>query len=340
VKVLYFHFGKEGGAERFFVNLATELADRGVEQRFVIRPGRTWEAQIRACGPVILNNFRNFSLSKQLVRLRVRRLIRKWRPDVIMAAQNRASKLIPAGGQALKLVRLGDYPKTLQRFANCDCLVANTPGIAEHCRALGWDRPVHVITNFAREVAPVPVRRADLDTPDDAFLVVGSGRFVGRKGFDTLLRAVARLPDAWLWLVGEGGCRAELEALAGELGILERTRFTGWVDEPIHHVAAGDAYVMASRHEPLGNVILEAWQAGTPVVTTRSEGPQWFVDDGRDALMVEIDDHSAMAAALARLRDDRGLAAALARAGREKLDAQFSKQAVIDRYLALFERRL
>ncbi len=340
MKVLYFHFGKEGGAERFFVNLVTELAGRGVEQRFVIRPGRTWESQIRACGPVILNNFRNFSLSKQLVRLRVQRLIRRWRPDVIMAAQNRASKLIPAGGQALKLVRLGDYPKTLQRFANCDCLVANTPGIAEHCRALGWERPLHVITNFPREVAPVPVRRADLDTPEDAFLVVGSGRFVGRKGFDTLLRAAARLPDAWVWLVGEGGCRAELEALAGELGILERTRFTGWVEEPIHYVAAGNAYVMASRHEPLGNVILEAWRAGVPVVTTRSEGPMWFVEDGRDALMVDIDDDSAMAGALARIRDDSALAGSLVQAGREKLAARFSRDVIVEQYLDLFRGRL
>ncbi len=340
MKLLHIHFGKEGGAERFFVSLARALGERGVEQRFVIRPGRTWEGEIAPLGPIIRNNYRNLSLSKWITRARVHRMISRWQPDAVMAWMNRAGQLIPAEASGLKLIRLGDYPRSLKHYRNCDCIVSNTPGIAEKCRRLGWERPVHVISNFPREVAPRPVSRASLDTPEEAFLIVSSGRFVGRKGFDVVLRAAARVPDAWVWLVGDGEKRGELEALARALGIIDRVRFTGWVDEPIHHVAAGDAYVMASRHEPLGNVILEAWQAGVPVVTTRAEGPEWFVEDGRDALMVAIDDDAAMAGALARIRDDHALAASLTEAGREKLEARFSKQAVVDRYLALFEGRL
>ena len=45
-RVLHFHFGKEGGAERFFVNLTRAFAKRGIEQKFFIRPNRSWEAQI------------------------------------------------------------------------------------------------------------------------------------------------------------------------------------------------------------------------------------------------------------------------------------------------------
>ena len=340
MKVLHIHFGKEGGAERFFVNLARALAGCGVEQRFVIRPGRTWRPEIAPLGPIIENHYRNLSVSKYITRRRVHRMIARWQPQAIVAWMNRASQLVQAAGPALKMTRLGDYPKSLKHYRHNDCLVVNTPGIAERCRALGWDRPVHVITNFPREVEPAPVSRAALDTPEDAFVVVGSGRFVHRKGFDTLLRAVARLPGAWAWLVGEGEKRAELEALARELGIAGRVRFTGWVDEPMHYVAAGDAYVMASRHEPLGNVILESWRAGVPVVTTRSEGPMWFVEDGRDALMVDIDDAGAMSEALARIRADGALAASLVRAGREKLAAQFSKDVIVQRYLDLFSGRL
>ena len=95
---------------------------------------------------------------------------------------------------------------------------------------LGWTGPVEVISNFAREVVPVPVDRTTLDTPQDAFVVAGSGRFVGRKGFDTLIAAVARRPDAWLWLIGEGERRAELEAQVAAAGMTGRTRFTGWVE--------------------------------------------------------------------------------------------------------------
>ena len=340
MKALHIHFGKEGGAERFFVSLVQALEERGVEQRFVIRPGRSWRSEIAPLGPIIENNFRNLSLSKYLTRWRVHKMVRNWQPQVIMAWMNRASQLIPAHSDALKMTRLGDYPNSLKHYQNNDCMVSNVPGIAEKCRALGWVKPVHVISNFPREVQPVAVNRADLATPDDAFLVVSSGRFVPRKGFDTVLHAVARLPNAWLWLLGEGQERASLEALAAELGIADRVRVVGWVDEPIHHVAAGDVYCMASRHEPLGNVILESWRAAVPVVATRAEGPSWFVEDGKDALMVDIDDIAAMAQAIERLRADKELAAALVLAGQQKLTERFSKDVIVDQYLDLFHGRI
>jgi glycosyltransferase involved in cell wall biosynthesis len=116
--------------------------------------------------------------------------------------------------------------------------------------------------------------------------------------------------------------------LAAELGIAERTRFTGWLDETMHYVAASDVFVMPSRHEPLGNVILESWHAGIPTVTTRSEGPIWFVADGKDALMCAIDDVDGMAAAIVRIRDDPVLAHSLVENGRAKLAAAFTKERV------------
>ena len=61
-RVLHFHFGKEGGAERFFVNLATAFKQRGVEQKFFIRPNRTWEQDIAKLGPITKTNFRHLSL--------------------------------------------------------------------------------------------------------------------------------------------------------------------------------------------------------------------------------------------------------------------------------------
>lgn len=339
-KILHLHFGKEGGAERFFVNLVQGFQERGMEQRFVIRPDRSFLPELRALGPVWQNNYRRLSLSTPWLTWRTHRMVRQWQPDVIMAWMSRSSRLIPNYESAVKLTRLGDYPRHLKHFRYNDTIVSNVPGIAERCRELGWDRPLHLISNFPREVTPKAVDRAVLDTPEDAFLVVGSGRFVRRKGFDALMRAVAEIPDAWLWLVGEGEERPALEALAAELGMAARTRFTGWVDEPMHYVAAGDVFCMPSRHEPLGNVILESWLAGVPTVTTRSEGPSWFVEDGRDALMADIDDVPALADAFRRIRADAALADALVANGRAKLAAQFTKERVLDQYMDLFNGRI
>jgi glycosyltransferase involved in cell wall biosynthesis len=331
------HFGKEGGAERFFVNLVQGFAERGAEQRFVTRPGRLWRGEIAELGPIWETHYRRASPMTPLMTWRVHRMIRQWQPDVIMAWMSRSSRLIPDYAGAVKLTRLGDYPRHLRHFRYNDLIVGNTPGIVQTCKDQGWTKPALVVSNFARQIEVQPIRRADHDTPEDAFVISGSGRFVGRKGFDVLIEAAAKVPGAWLWLAGAGEREAELRAQVAALGLAERTRFFGWIAEPMHMVAASDVFVMPSRHEPLGNVILEAWHAGVPVVTTASEGPSWFVRDGDDALMVPIDGVEAMAAAIARIRDEQGLSQRLIRQGRAKLEAQFTRDKVLDQYFQIFD---
>ena len=335
-KVLHIHFGKDGGAERFFVNLAQAFGERGVEQRFIIRPHRAWRGEIEGLGVLMENNYRRLSLSSLLLEWRLCRMLQRWRPDAIMAWMPRAARLIPDWPEAVKLTRLGDFPRHLTHFRRCDALVGNVPGIGDRCKALGWTKPVFTITNFPRRVVARPVMRAEFDTPEDAFLISGAGRFVPRKGLDLLIRMVARIPGAWLWLIGDGQERTALEALAREVGVAGRTRFTGWVEEPIHYIAATDVFGMPSRHDPLGNVILEAWQAGVPVVATRSEGPTWYMIDGTNGALVDIDDLDAFTARVDQLRNDRTLADALAAGGRARLEDMFSRDRIVGRYLALF----
>ncbi len=336
LRVLHFHFGREGGAERFFVNLAHAFANDGIEQRFVIRPNRTWDAEIAALGPVIRNNFSRISPMTAVLHLQVELLVRRWKPDAVMAWMPRAARLIHAWPNTVKLTRLGDFPAHLRHFGNCDLLVGNNPAIGERCLSLGWARPVRTISNFPRRVKPDPVKREALQTPEGAFLVATAGRLQPRKGFDTLIRAVAAVPGAWLWIAGEGPEREMLGSLAENLGMKDRIRFTGWVGEPVHVLAAADAFVMPSRHEPLGNVLLEAWHAGVPTVSTRSEGPSWYMRNGVDGLMVDIDDVAALSAALVRLRDDPAAASTFVENARQRLDQLFSEKAVVAAYREVF----
>lgn len=336
LRVLHFHFGREGGAERFFVNLAQAFDRDGIEQRFVIRPNRTWDAEIAALGPVIRNNFTRISPMTAVLHLQVELLVRRWKPDAVMAWMPRAARLIHRWPQTVKLARLGDFPAHLRHFGNCDVLVGNIPAIAEHCMKIGWTRPTRTISNFPRRIRPVPVARAMLQTPEEAFLVATAGRLQPRKGFDTLIRAVAAIPGAWLWIAGEGPERGMLEGLARDLGMTDRIRFAGWVAEPIHFLAAADAFVMPSRHEPLGNVLLEAWHAGVASVSTRSEGPSWYMRDGVDGLMVDIDDVPALSAAIKQLRDEPTTAAIFAKNARDRLEQLFSEKAVVAAYREVF----
>ena len=337
-KVLHIHLRRqEGGAERFFVNLATALHSRNVEQRFVVRHGLRWHESLERVGQVVLCKYRHKPVFGLLLNYQLRRMVARWQPDAIMAWMAKSAPLIPNMSGPVKLVRLGDFPKDLSLVQNCDLLVSNTPGIGECCRALGWDRPVYTISNFPRDLDCHPIARSALDTPEDAFVISGAGRFVPHKKFDLLIRAADRVPGAYLWLVGDGKERLALEALAREEGIWERCRFVGWVDDTGPYIAASDAFAMPSRREPLGNVVLEAWALGTPTVATRSEGPSWYMTDGENGCLVDINDLDGFTAALKRIRDDRAFAEALVAGAHAQLQAMFTRESIVDQYLQLFD---
>ncbi|CZT35739.1 glycosyltransferase [Rhizobium sp. 9140] len=339
MKVFHFHFGKDGGAEMFFVHLVGALGRRGVEQTAVIRRDRKWRVDIAPHARIIQSNFRNMSLDRLTLPLRVQWLAERERPDAIMSWATRGSRLMPRYRHGLTLSRLGDYPTHLGYFKNTDALVCNTPGIADHVRRIGWTRGVEVISNFTTTEPVQPVLRSTVNTPEGVPVVMTMGRFVRRKGFHTLIDAVAKLPDVFLWIAGDGEERPALEALALERGMQGRTRFLGWQKDTRAYVAAADVFVMPSSHEPLGNVILEAWAQKRPVVSSRSEGPSWFMQDGENGLFAEIDNAGQFADAIARILADPVLARDLGEGGRATLMRQFSEEATAAAYIDLFSRR-
>ncbi len=336
---MHFHFGKDGGAERFYVHLVNALEELEVEQISVIRPQRTWRHIVENATEIIESHFRNLSFDRVLLPLRMKRLANRWRPDAIMAWMPKGAKLMPDYSQAMRIVRLGDYPKKLEHFKNIDVVVCNTPGIAERVRKLGWTRGIEVISNFTPTEKVKPISRTEMDTPQDAFVVTSMGRFVARKGFDVLVASLVNSPDTWLWLVGDGEDEQELKDQAQRLGVLERIRFAGWQTDTRPYVAASDVFAMASRHEPLGNVVLEAWAQDIPVISTRCEGPSWFMTDGENGLMVDIDDAKGFANSYEMLKNSNELVKKLVAGGREKLESTFSEKAICDAYMELFNRK-
>lgn len=339
MKVTHFHFGKDGGAERFYVNLVNALAKRDVEQISIIRPDRDWKSKIENATKIIESHFRNFSFDKILLPMRVKKLAHEFQPDAMMAWMPKGAKLMPNYANAIKVARLGDYPTKLQHFKNIDVLVCNTPGIAEHVKKMGWKRGVEVISNFTSTEKATPVGRASLDTPSNAFVITSMGRFVPRKGFDVLIKALADFPKAYLWLIGNGEEEQNLKELAEKLGVFDRIRWVGWQKDPLPFVAASNVFAMASSHEPLGNVVLEAWAQDIPVVSTKSEGPTWFMKDGENGLLVEISDDKGFAESFKRIKNSKRLANKIVKGGTKTLNDTFSEDAICKKYLELFSRK-
>jgi glycosyltransferase involved in cell wall biosynthesis len=150
------------------------------------------------------------------------------------------------------------------------------------------------------------------------------------------LAAIAKAPAVHLWLAGEGDLRARFEAEVRRFGIGDRVRFLGWRSDVGALMAACDMVVCSSRHEPLGNVVIEAWAHRRPIVCAASAGPAQLVTDERSGLLVPIDDSDALAAAISRLAGDPALRDTLATGGNEAYRAEFTEAAVVGRYLELF----
>ena len=325
-----------GGAETFFVRLALALHRAGQDQQVVIRSDADRAATLRAGGltPVELPFG---GLLDYRTRLGMRRILRDYRPQVVLTWMSRATRLCPRG-EFVHVGRLGGY-YDLKYYRRCDHLIGNTRDIVAYLVRSGWSESrAHYLPNFVPDMSAAPVARAALDTPEDVPLALALGRLHSNKAFDVLIEALARAPGIHLWLAGEGPARAELESHAERLAVSNRVRFLGWREDAAALLAAADMLVCPSRHEPLGNVVIEAWAAGTPVVAASSAGPAALIRDGVNGLLVPVEDADALGRAIMRIAQGRSLRGELAAAGRATYAAEFSESVVVSQYREFFKR--
>ncbi|WP_428375539.1 glycosyltransferase [Lichenicoccus sp.] len=321
-----------GGAELFYERLAAAQHAAGHQVLPVMRanPARARRLRAERLEPCELRFGGRLDL---LTGPRLRRALRRFQPRVAVAWMNRAARLAPAGDWVLA-GRLGGY-YDLSYYRSCDHLIGNTLGIVDWIRAQGWPAArVHHLPNFADDHAMLARVRPDWLAPGSK-LVLALGRLHRNKAFDVLIRALAGVPDAVLVIAGEGPERGALEALARQIGVASRLRMPGWSDDPRALLAGADLLVCPSRHEPLGNVVIEAFSARLPVVAASVAGPVELISSGEDGILVPPEDVPALAAAIGAVLGDAGLAARLAAAGRRKFERNFARAPVLARWDAV-----
>jgi glycosyltransferase involved in cell wall biosynthesis len=231
-------------------------------------------------------------------------------------------------------------------YPEAEGIVAVSNGVADQIAAttgLPRDRitTIHnpVVTPALLARAAQPIEEPWL-APGEAPLVMGAGRLVRQKDFPTLIRAfaLARARRPALRLLIAGGAdseantrarRAELMALAASLGVADAVRLPGHLRNPVALMARAALFVLSSRWEGFGNVLVEALACGTPVVSTDCpSGPMEILDDGRWGPLVPVGDDSAIAAAIEQVLDDPLPAEALKARAQE-----FSVDRAVQRYL-------
>ena len=340
-----------GGADWFFIRLVEALQRAGHPALAVIRGDSPVRQQLSpAIEQVHLPLASKWDLYS---RWRLSRLIAERRPDVVQSYMGRATRLtrLPAGSDALHVARLGGYYKIDGYYRHARAWVGNTRDICDYLvkQGLPAERVFH-IGNFV----PTPrtigaderaALRTRLGIAANAFVVFALGRMVVKKGFQDLLEAFARLEPSVdgrpleLLIAGDGSQREPLADAARRLGIAPRVRWAGWQNDTTPFFALGDVFVCPSRHEPLGNVILEAWQHRLPVLSTRNEGAHELVRDGENALLAPLNDPPGLAEALRRMLDlSPAERERLAAAGHATVQQEHSESVVLSAYLAMYDR--
>ncbi|WP_395682518.1 glycosyltransferase [Dokdonella sp.] len=193
-------------------------------------------------------------------------------------------------------------------LARANWIIATSQSYLHASQALArWKEKVAIVP-LGIDAVEAGAARPDL-WPASGLRLLAVGRLGRYKGFDVLLKALARVPDASLLLVGDGECARELRALARSEGIESRIAFAGDVDDATlaGAYAGADLFVLPSldRGEAFGLVLLEAMRARLPVVASaiRGSGVGEVVVDGDTGLLVEPGHADALAATIERMRD-------------------------------------
>lgn len=193
--------------------------------------------------------------------------------------------------------------------------------------------------NTIRDQASTPPDHPWFSEPGMA-VVVAAGRLVPQKGFLDLIQSISLLQckkDVRLLILGRGEALEALRKSAVESGLEDKIAFLGFRKNPYSYMAHGDVFVLSSLWEGVGNVVLEAMAAGTPVVATRCGGPEEIVLDGENGLLVPPGDPYALAEAIDKILESDYLSEKLTRNAANQIE-KFKSTTKVKEYQVVFQR--
>ena len=184
-------------------------------------------------------------------------------------------------------------------------------------------------------------KRADLNIPEDAFVVGMVGRISPQKAPDVFVKMAKlvkdKIQDAHFIIVGSGNQEAEIRKYVEDNGFLDSLHITGWVDNPMSYVELFDAACLLSRWEGFGLALPEYMMAGKPIVASSVDAIPNIIRDGENGLLVEVDDVTGASEAVLRIYRDKSLKDKLVLRGMEDVHNRFNARRVSKEHGILFE---
>lgn len=345
-----------GGAERIMLLLANQFAQAGHRVDLVLlhREGPYLEDVSDAVKIVDLGGYRTRHALRPLLRY-----FRRERPRAVLVTLRHLNVMVALAlalsglksrlvlreaailrrehKQSIKWKLFWFAYKWAYRYA--DAIVGISHGVSKDITRVTGRTDVITIHNpldiaTVQEKALEPIEHPWFE--DDIPIVIGVGRLEPQKDFSTLIRAfdkVARKQRIRLVILGEGPERPALEKLIKDLRLEHSVLLPGFTVNPFRYISRSSVFVLSSRWEGFGNVLVEAMACGVPIVSTDCpSGPAEILEDGKWGSLVPIENHHTLANAISEILNNKSNLATSGRVG------EFELKKVVKLYLSvLFE---
>lgn len=297
----------------------------------------------------------------------VRKLIKKYNPDIVYAHSSKAGAIARIADIGLKNhciynphgwafnMRCSTKQKAMytaiEKIAALFCekiiCISNAEKWSALDKKICKENKLQVIFNGVDVEAYEngvhgAVKRRDLNIPKDAFVVGMVGRLSPQKAPDIFVRMARKVkekvPNAHFIIVGNGILEDEIRKYAKEYEFLNRLHITGWVDNPMSYVELFDVACLLSRWEGFGLALPEYMMAGKPIVASRVDAIPNIIRNGENGLLVEVDDTIDASKAVLRIYREEGLADRLVAQGMNDVHNRFNARRVSEEHGKLFEK--
>lgn len=333
------------------------LHDCGESVTVLTSEENSHSAMLRGAGVDV----RSFKLSSRLDlrgALRLRRLVKQSRPDVIYALSNAGLSAANLGLIGLR-TPIATYRGTVGHLSRWDPsswltflnprvskIVCVSQAVERHLKELGLP-PERVTTVYkghdvAWYSAPPPCTRQDLGLPESAFVVGCTAVIRAVKGVDVLITACSslleELPSLHLVLIGSIKDPA-VESMISSFPDPSRIHLTGYREDATRLATLCDVTVMASKNrEGFPKSVVEAMSQGVPAIVSAVGGMPELVDHGQAGIMVPASDPVALAAAIRELATNPAKRSALGLAGKRRIETAFNIQRSVSSMQSLFSQ--
>lgn len=187
----------------------------------------------------------------------------------------------------------------------------------------------------------VPMSRAQLGIPEDAFVVGMVGRLSKQKAPDTFVKAAKlikeKIPNAFFLMVGDGELRDQIENLINQYDLGSSFLITGWVDNPTAYMKIMDIGMLLSRWEGFGLVLPEYMACGVPIVATNVDAIPNIIQDGINGMLVDKDSFVGVQKVCTGLKNDTELKGRIIASAKSMVRNKFGAKRVAKESIGLYK---